>query len=133
VVNQTSPVVTFTLTNGSSSQLNGLSASFTGADATHFDLTGGTCGSTLAANAICTYTATFSPSGSIAAATSMAATLSISSSNTASAVTYNVTALTGANSAQIPTLSEWGMIVFAALLMLTMIVAMKRKQETPEA
>ncbi|MBI2388451.1 MAG: choice-of-anchor D domain-containing protein [Deltaproteobacteria bacterium] len=72
------PDTTFTVTNTGGSPSSAITLSLTGADASQFTLTGGTCASgttTLAPSASCTVTARFAP-GSTAIAGSKSATLS---------------------------------------------------------
>lgn len=56
----TSPSQTVTLTNGSTA-ITGLASSFTGANASDFTVSGGSCGSALPASSSCTYLVVFTP------------------------------------------------------------------------
>jgi hypothetical protein len=60
-VNTTSTAQTITLTNGSSSQITGITITITGTNASDFTRTATTCGTTLAAGANCTISIAFRP------------------------------------------------------------------------
>jgi hypothetical protein len=80
-----SATATSTLTNPNAFAITGISASLVGMGPnTGLSLGGGTCGSTLAANASCTYTITFAPTNSTGAG-SQIAYLTVTASNASNA------------------------------------------------
>jgi len=117
---------TFTIANSGNFVLSVSSVALGGPDAGQFSLGYGTClvaNPTVAAAGSCTVQVTFAPTSNGA----KSATLTIlSDDDDEGTVTVALSAQAG-STAPIPTLSEWGILMMASLLLGTMLVAERRR------
>jgi len=116
---------TFTIANSGNFVLNVSSIALSGADVGEFSLGYDTClvaNPTVAASGSCTVQVTFAPTSN---GTKSATLTILSDDDDEASVTVPLSALAG-SSEPIPTLSEWGLLMMACLLLGTMLVAQQR-------